>query len=169
MLLGVQKSVRERTLTLPSELPFWELESRWTSKSSKGNCKGQNPMDWTIFYIIENILEHRCLKWACMTHLDIWNTSYGQKKNRESNWQFNSWPLKVKNRLDFLTCRWLATYRWKAFNKGYNFSLNLISIRGLQKCYGLPKLRKSQVGNLGTPIWESQDKMPFGCGPHGEA
>jgi hypothetical protein len=24
MLPGVQKSVRERTLTLPSELPFWE-------------------------------------------------------------------------------------------------------------------------------------------------
>jgi hypothetical protein len=24
-------------------------------------------------------------------------------------------------------------------------------------------------GNFGTPIWESQDKMPFGCGPCGEA
>jgi hypothetical protein len=24
-------------------------------------------------------------------------------------------------------------------------------------------------GNFGTPTWESQDKMPFGCGPHGEA
>jgi hypothetical protein len=28
MPMGVQKSVRERTLTLPSELPCWELESR---------------------------------------------------------------------------------------------------------------------------------------------
>jgi len=24
-------------------------------------------------------------------------------------------------------------------------------------------------GNFGTPIWESRDKMPFGCGPHGGA
>jgi len=23
-------------------------------------------------------------------------------------------------------------------------------------------------GNFGTPIWESRDKMPFGCGPRGE-
>jgi len=30
MLPGVWESVREWTLTLPSELPFWELESRWT-------------------------------------------------------------------------------------------------------------------------------------------
>jgi hypothetical protein len=27
----------------------------------------------------------------------------------------------------------------------------------------------SNLGNFGTPIWESQDKKPFGCGPHGEA
>jgi hypothetical protein len=36
-------------------------------------------MDWKIIYISKNLLEHRCLKWACMIHLDIWNTSYGQK------------------------------------------------------------------------------------------
>jgi hypothetical protein len=33
--------VWEWTLTLPSELPFWELESRWTLESSKNDCKGQ--------------------------------------------------------------------------------------------------------------------------------
>jgi hypothetical protein len=65
-----------------------------------------------------------------MTHLDIWNTSYGQKKGRESNWQFDSRPLKGKNRLDFLACRWYAAYRWKTFNNSYNFSLNLILIGG---------------------------------------
>ncbi len=45
MLSGVQKSVREWTFTLPSELPFWELEFQWISKSSEGDCKGQNPLD----------------------------------------------------------------------------------------------------------------------------
>jgi hypothetical protein len=85
MLLGVQKNVREWTLTFPNELPFWELESQWISESSEGDWRGQNPLDWKVFYIIENLLKCRCLKWARMTHLDIWNTSYGQKKGRESN------------------------------------------------------------------------------------
>ncbi len=35
-------------------------------------------------------------------HLDTSNTSQGQKKGRESNWQFDSRPLKVENRPDFL-------------------------------------------------------------------
>jgi hypothetical protein len=58
------------TLTFPSELPFWELESQWALEPSESDCKGQNPLDWNLPYIIEKLLEHRCLKWACMTHLD---------------------------------------------------------------------------------------------------
>jgi len=27
-------------------------------------------------------------------------------------------------------CRWLATYRWKALDEGYNFALDFISIEG---------------------------------------
>jgi hypothetical protein len=30
-----------------------------------------------------------------MGHLDIYNTSYGKKKGPESNWQFDSRPLKL--------------------------------------------------------------------------
>jgi hypothetical protein len=41
MLLGVKKGVREWTLTLPSEIPFWELESVatlfWPSVGVKPN------------------------------------------------------------------------------------------------------------------------------------
>ncbi len=47
----------------------------------------------------------KCLKWARIAHLDIYSISYGQKKGRESNWQFDSRPLKVGNRPDFLACR----------------------------------------------------------------
>jgi hypothetical protein len=89
MFPGVKKSVREWTFTLPSELPFWEFESRWTPESSEGDCKGQNLLHWKVIYIIEKILKRKCLKWARMTHLDIWNTSYGQKKDQESNCQFD--------------------------------------------------------------------------------
>jgi hypothetical protein len=105
MLSGVQKSVRESTLTLPSELPFWELDSQWTPESLERNCKGQNSLDWRIPYTIEKILKFKCLKWARITHLHIWNTSYGQKKSWESNWQFDSRSLKVGNWFNVLVCR----------------------------------------------------------------
>jgi hypothetical protein len=37
---------------------------------------------------------------------------------------------------------WRATYRWKALNEGYNFSLDLISIGGLHtKLWGLEVIR----------------------------
>jgi hypothetical protein len=117
MLSGVQESAREWTLTFPSELPLWELESQWTPEFSKGNFKGQNLLDWKVPYIIGKILEHRCLKWACMTHLSTWNTSYGQEKGWKSNCQFDSQPLKVENRPDFLACKWRGTYHWKALKR----------------------------------------------------
>ncbi len=78
--------MREWTLTLPSELPLWELESQWTFDFFERNFRGRNPLDWGIFYIIEKILELKCLKWVCMIHLNNSNTSYGQKKGRESIW-----------------------------------------------------------------------------------
>jgi len=119
---------------------------------------GQNPMIWGVFYTIGKLL--KCLKWACMTHLDIWNTSYGPKKGRESNWQFDSWPLKVGNQPDFLACKWRATYRWKDLNKGYNFVLNFISIGRLHtKLWGpkvveVPTLAISGL-SLGSPRTKS--------------
>jgi hypothetical protein len=73
-------------LTLPSKLSFWELESWWTLEPSERDCKGQNTLHWGVLYIIRSLLKCRCLKWACMTCLNIYNTSYGKKKGRESNW-----------------------------------------------------------------------------------
>jgi hypothetical protein len=111
---------------------------------------GQNPYDWTIIYIIGKLLERRCLKWARMTHLDIRNTSYCQKKGWESNCQIDSQPLKVRNLPNFLMLRWRVTYRWKALNEGYNFALDLISIEGLHTKLWPAKLRESQ-------FWEFRD------------
>jgi hypothetical protein len=80
--MGVQKSVRQWTLTLPSDFSSWELKSKWTPKFLENNFRGQNFMYWDVTYIIEKLLEPRYLKWACMTHLSIWNISYGQKKSQ---------------------------------------------------------------------------------------
>ncbi len=89
----------------PKGVPLWELKSRWTPEYSEGDCRGKNSMAWEVFYINGKLLEHRYLKWARIAHLDIWNTSYGQKKGQESNWQFDSRPLKVENQPDFRMCR----------------------------------------------------------------
>jgi hypothetical protein len=89
-----------------------------------------------------------------MTHLDISNTSYGQKKGRESNWQFDFRPLKVRNRPNFLAFRWRTTYRWKACNESYNFSSDLISIKGLHTKLWGPKVAK--VPTLGI------SRLPLG-------
>jgi hypothetical protein len=91
-------------------------ESSKTPENSEFDCKGQN----TVVYITGKLLKCKCPKWARMTHLDIYNTSYGQKKGRESNWQFDPQPREVGNRPDSLACRWRATCRWKALDEGYN-------------------------------------------------
>jgi hypothetical protein len=52
---------------------------------------------------------------------------------QESNWQFDFRPLKVGNWPDLLGYRRRATYRWKALDKGYNFALDRIVIKGLHR------------------------------------
>ncbi len=76
-----------------------KLESSRTPKNLELDCKGQNTSHWSVFYVIGKVLKCRCPKWPCMSHLDIFSPSYGQKKGWESNWQFDSQPLKVGNRL----------------------------------------------------------------------
>jgi hypothetical protein len=85
-------------------------------------------------------------------------------KGRELNCQFDSRPLKVKNHPNLLVFRWRVTYHWKVIDKVYNFSLNLISVKGLHK-----KLWASKV----TQFWEFRDsqvgspktKWHLGAGP----
>jgi hypothetical protein len=84
------------------EMGTWE--SVGTPKTSEFNFRCQNTLHWSIFNIIGKLLKCRCRKWARMNHLDICSTSYDKKKGRESNWQFDSRPLKVRNQPNFLVC-----------------------------------------------------------------
>jgi hypothetical protein len=148
-----------------SEFPLGELKSWWTSEFSEVDCMGQNPLDWGVFYIMRKLLDHRCLKWAHMTHLGSWNIIYGQKKGWESNWQFDSRPLKVKNRPNFLVCRWRATYDWKALNKGYNFASNFISIIGLHTKLWVSKMARVPIlGISRLPLESPRRKWHLGVG-----
>jgi hypothetical protein len=85
--------------------------------------------------------------------LDICSTSYVKKKGQESNWQFDSRPLKVGNWLDLGACRGSATHRWKALDEGYNFALDLIAIGGLhRKLWALKVAGVPVVGISGLPL-----------------
>jgi hypothetical protein len=83
-----------------------------------------------------------------MSHLDIASTSYGQKKGRESNWQFDSRPLKVRNRPDSGVCKWSATHRRKGLKESYKFVWNLVLIGGWSEKLWMPKVPRVQTGTI---------------------
>ncbi len=121
--------------------------------------QGPKPIGLRSSLYHEKLLELRCLKWAHMTHLDTCHTSYSQKKGRESYWQFDFRPLKVRNHPNFLTCRWPITYCWKTLGKGYNFVLDFISIRSLHAKLWAPKVAGvTIVGISGSTLGNPKTK-----------
>jgi hypothetical protein len=54
---------------------------------------------------------------------------------------------------------WSATYRWKAFDEGYNFALDLISIGGLLRKLWAPKVvGVPSLGISGLPLGSPKTK-----------
>jgi hypothetical protein len=87
------------------------------------------------------------------------------KEGSESNCQFDSRPLKVRNQPDFLTFRWHATYRWKDLNEDYNFILDLIAIEGLHVELWAPKVvRILAMGIPGLPLGSLETKCHLDVG-----
>jgi hypothetical protein len=124
------------------------LESFGTPENSEDDYRAQNILHWDVFYTVGKVLKCRCLKWPRMSHLNICNPSYGQKKGRESNWQFNSRPLKVENRPEFDIVKWSATRRWKALKEGYKFGSDLVPIGGWGEKLWLSKVPRVQIGTV---------------------
>jgi hypothetical protein len=145
-----------------------KLESSGTPKNSELDCRGQIFLHLSVFGVIGKVLKCRYPKWPLIGHLDICSPSYGQKKGRESNWQFDSRPLKVGNRPICNVCSGSATWRWKALFEGYKFALDLVPIGGRGEELRSPKNPGSpNRDSFGTPLWESREKEPFGCHSHG--
>jgi hypothetical protein len=151
--------------------PFWvkcedethtpksgNLESSGTPKNLELEFRGQNTSHWGVVYTIEKVLKCKCPKWPRMSHLDICSPSYGQKKGRESNWQFDSRPLKVRNRPNLDICRRSATWRWKAFKESYKIALDLIPIWGLNKKLWMPKVPGVQTETISGLLLENPGK-----------
>jgi hypothetical protein len=105
-----------------------KMESSGIPEKSEDDLRGQISLFWCVLYINGKILKRRFPKWPRITHLDICSPSYGQKKGRESNCQFDSRPLKVGNRpLPNVASR-STTWHWKDLDESYNFGLKLVSI-----------------------------------------
>jgi hypothetical protein len=158
--------VKEWTSTLPNELSLGELKSWWTPKFLESDCRGQKSLDWGVFYIIEKLLELKCLKWVRMAHLDTSNTSYGQKKGQKSNCQFNSQPLKVENRLR-LPCVQVACHiplenSWQ----GLQLCFRVHFIGGPHTKLWAPKVTGvPTLGISGLPLGSPGTKWHLGVGP----
>jgi len=106
-----------------------DLESSGTPECLELDNKAQNTSHWGVLGVIEKVLKPRYRKWPCIGHSDICSPSYGQKKGWESNWQFDSRPLKVENRTLPNVALNSATRRWKSFDESYNFASGLILIQ----------------------------------------
>jgi hypothetical protein len=155
----------------PNTPKVGDLESSGTPKCLEFNRKAQNTSHWGFLGVIGKVLKRRYTKWPRIGHLDICSSSYGQKKGRESNWQFDSRPLKVGNRpLPHIRID-SAIRRWKDLNEGYKFSSDLVVIRLCSQelwASKVPGLHPGQFrDDFGTPTRESREsreKVTFGRG-----
>jgi hypothetical protein len=135
-----------------------KLESSKTPKILEFDFKGQNISYWSVLYINGKVLKSRCPKWPCMSHLDICNPSYGQKKGWESNCQFDSRPLKVTNRPLSDVRLESATWCWKPLEDIYNFGSDLVPIGVGSREIWAPKVPRLQPGTISGLLFGSPGK-----------
>jgi hypothetical protein len=105
------------------------LESPGTPECSELDRKRQNTSHWGVLGVIGKVLKRRYRKCPRIGNSDICSPSYGQKKGRESKWQFDSRPLKVRNRCLPDVRFGSAIHRWKDLDEGYNFGSDLVAIQ----------------------------------------
>jgi hypothetical protein len=134
-MVDLVHTINVATLTWPSvgvkpnTCKSWVLKSFGTPESSELDSKGKNTSHWGVLSVVGKVLKRRYRKCPRIGNSDICSPSYGQKKGRESNWQFDSRSLKVGNRC-LSDVRFGSTIRrWKDLDEGYNFDLGLVAIQ----------------------------------------
>jgi hypothetical protein len=155
----------------PNTPKIGNLESSGTFKCLGFDSKAQNTSHWGVLGVIGKVLKFRCPKWPRIGHSDICSPSYGQKKGRESNWQFDSRPLKVGNRPVANVRSGSATRRWKDLDVGYKIGSDVVAIQGWGEELWPSKVPGLQPGHIrdifGTPFRESRENVTFGCHSRG--
>jgi len=92
----------------PNTPKVGDLESSGTLECLVLDRKAQNTSHWGVLSVIGKALKRRYRKWPRIGHLDIYRPSYGQKKGRESNWQFDLFPtseLRVRHGVGKISTR----------------------------------------------------------------
>jgi hypothetical protein len=138
-----------------------DLESSGTPECLELDKKGQNTSPWGVLGVIGKVLKCRCPKWPCIGHLDICNPSYGQKKGRESNWQSTKSQESTSSRRLNLECNMALESSWRELQVWFRPCPDRRSGEKLQ-CPKVPGVQNRN--SFGTPLWESRDKQPLGCG-----
>jgi len=136
-----------------------DLESSGTLECSELDSNAQNTLHWSVLGVIGKVLKRRYRKWPRIGHWDICSPSYGQKKGRESNWQFDSRPLKVRNRPFPDIALGSATWSWIDLDEGYNFGLDLFTIKLHSRELWPFKVPGVQPGQF----WDSISGVPTKC------
>jgi hypothetical protein len=142
-----------------------DLESSGTPECSELDIKGENTLHWGVLSVIGKVLKRKYRKWPRIGNSDMCSPSYGQKKGRESNWQFDSRPL-----IDlFLTFDSSVQHGvGKILTRATTLiQTSLLSDSALGS-YGRSKFRESRMDNFRTPFRESREFVPFGCSLHCE-
>jgi len=126
-------------------------------------------MDCGVPYIIEKLLKLRCMKWARIVHLDIWNTSYGQKKGSEV--ELPIWlPTRKSQESTWFT--WLHTTCHIPLESSRQ-ELQLcfrphFDLRSTRKVMGFQSLERPNWRDFGTPTRESRGSLAGVPGVLGE-
>jgi hypothetical protein len=140
-----------------------DFDSFRTLECLELNRKAQNTLHWGILGVIRKVLKRRYRKWPRIGHLDIYSPSYGQRNGQESNWQFDSRPLKVGNRPFPNVTLGNTTWIWKDLDKGYNFGLDLFAIELHRQELWPFKVLGVQPRQFWDSISGVPQNVPFGC------
>jgi hypothetical protein len=153
--------------TLPSELPLWELKSRWIFEFQKVIQRVKTHLIKEFFISLESSWDVDVLNGFAWPIWILKTQVMAPKKGQGSNCHFDSWPLKIESprfpcvqvvcKIPLESSRWGLQLCFRChFNQ-----------RFAHKIMGLQNRRSPNCGNFGTPTWESRDKMTFGWWSHG--
>ncbi len=154
----------ELNIHTPKRTSISGVKVTMDSRIFKNRLQESKPMGLRSPYIIGNLLERRCLKWVCMTHLDIWNTSYSQKKGWEAD---NLIPDHKKLGIVQISLHVGGMQHTIEKLLTRTTTLHHLNRRSTHKVMDPQSCGNPNFGNFGTPTWESRDKMPFGCQSRG--
>ncbi len=144
------------------------MESSGTPECSELDIKGQNTSHWGVLGVIGKVLKRRYRKCPRICNSDIFSPSYGQNKGRESNWQFDSRPLKVGNRYLPDIRIGSSIRRWKDLDEGYMFGSDIVTIQLCSRELWRFKVPEVPPGQNRDSISGVPKFVPFGCPLRGE-